>query len=109
MAGQESPLESVRRSAARKLLFLPHAVRQMSRPERMITREEVRDVVEQGEAIEDYPDDARGHSCLLLGRGALGRAIHVVCAPREDYLAVITAYLPAPDAWEGGFRMRKRQ
>ena len=31
--------------------------------------------------VEDYPDDSRGHSCLMLGFGKGGRPIHVVCAP----------------------------
>jgi len=53
--------------------------------------------------VEDYPDDPRGHSCLLLGSGEGGRSIHVVCAPREDYLAIITAYIPDPARWEPGF------
>ena len=54
-------------SARRKILFLPHAVRQMSRPDRMITGQDVRRVVMDGEIIEDYPEDVRGQSCLLLG------------------------------------------
>lgn len=97
----------VRRAAARRLLFLPHAVRQMSRPERMITPGEVRAVVEQGDLIEDYPEDARGHSCLLDGRGSRQRSIHVVCSPKEDYLAIITAYLPSRDEWRSDLRTRK--
>jgi hypothetical protein len=57
----------------------------------MISAGEVEVVVSCGELLEDYPDDARGHSCLMLGLGDEGRAIHVVCAPKDDYLAVITA------------------
>jgi len=91
-----------------KLLFLPHAIQQMTRPERMISRQEVRNVVEHGEVIEDYPDDARGHSCLMLGHGADRRPVHVVCAPKSEYLAIITAYLPNPDEWMGGYRVRKK-
>jgi len=48
---------SVSLAAGKKLLFLPHAVKQMSRPDRMITVREVRRVVLQGEIVEDYPDD----------------------------------------------------
>lgn len=73
----------------------------------MITFQEVRMVIENGEIVEDYPDDARGHSCLILGFGESDRAIHVVCAPKEDYLAIITAYLPDPDQWESGFKKRR--
>ena len=72
----------------------------------MITTGEVRSVISEGEVIEDYPEDSRGHSCLILGEGEDGRRIHVVCSPKEDYLAIITAYLPAPDMWEDDSRTR---
>ena len=90
-----------------KLLFLPHAIRQMSRPERMITPQEVERVVMMGELVEDYPQDSRGHSCLLLGLSHADRAIHVVCSPKADYLAVITAYLPDTTQWSPDYRRRR--
>ncbi len=49
----------------------------------MITSDEIRTVIMQGEAIEDYPEDTRGHSCLLHGQGIDQRDIHVVCAPKK--------------------------
>ena len=49
-------------SAAKKILFLPHAIKQMSRPDRMITTDEVRQAVLLGEIIEEYPEDQRGES-----------------------------------------------
>jgi hypothetical protein len=98
----------VHRAAAAKILFLPHAVRQMSRPGRMIAPAEVRAAVEGGEVIEEYPEDARGPSCLVLGRGEGGRAIHVVCSPKEDFLAIITAYLPQPEEWSADHRTRRK-
>jgi hypothetical protein len=97
----------VKAAGRRKLLFLPHAVRQMSRPDRMISVQEVRRVVLRGEIIENYPEDARGHSCLILGAGEAGRRIHVVCAPRPEYLAIITAYLPEAGEWDREFRIRR--
>jgi hypothetical protein len=99
-------LEQVKRSAQKKILFLPHTIQQMSRPERMITTKEVEIVVTTGELIEDYPDDIRGHSCLLLGYGVEERVIHVVCSPKEDYLAIITAYLPNQNQWSSDFKRR---
>jgi hypothetical protein len=96
----------IQKAAARRLLFLPHAIRQMSRSDRIITPPEVHSVIENGEIIEDYPDDPRGHSALLLGQGIDGRIVHVVCAPKEDYLAVITAYIPATREWSEDFRTR---
>ena len=100
-------LEEVRRASATRRLYLPHALRQMARPDRMITTEEVRSVVEHGDLVEDYPDDPRGHSCLMVGFGEGGRPVHVVCAPKEEYLAIITAYLPNPREWKAGFKQRR--
>lgn len=101
-------MDLVRSSAAKKSLFLPHAVKPMSRPDRMIRLDEVRKVIETGEVIEEYPEDARGHSCLLLGGGDDERPIHVVGSPKSDFLVVITAYLPDPVAWREGFRTRAK-
>ncbi len=78
----------------------------MSRPDRLRTTSEVRSAVEHGDIIEDYPEDVRGHSCLMLGYGAGGRAVHVVCSPKDEYLAIITAYLPGEDEWSVDFRER---
>ena len=99
-------LSRVQTAAAQRFLFLPHAIRQMSHPDRMITPEEVERVVSGGEVIEDYPTDPRGHSCLLLGFGDNALPIHVVCAPKDEYLAIITAYRPAPEQWSGDFKRR---
>lgn len=60
-----------------------------------------------GEIIEDYPEDVRGHSCLILGPGESGRQIHVVCAPKTGYLAIITAYLPEADEWDSDLKTRR--
>ena len=105
----EEFVDRIRQAAAKHLLFLPHAVRQMTRPDRMIEPIEVREVVMQGELIEDYPEDVRGHSGLIHGKGKHRRDIHVVCAPKEDFLAIITAYIPYRDEWEQDFRTRRRQ
>ena len=78
----------------------------MSRAEPLITPAEVEAVIGRGELLEDYPEDVRGHSCLLLGFGGGGRPVHVVCAPKEEYLAIITAYLPNPKQWSPDFKRR---
>ncbi|HKH43177.1 MAG TPA: DUF4258 domain-containing protein [Thermoanaerobaculia bacterium] len=103
---QAEILTRVRETARRRILFLPHAIRQMSHPERMISPSEVERALMEGEAIEDYPTDPRGHSCLLLGFGDNADPIHVVCSPKSEYLAVITAYRPDPLQWSQDFRRR---
>jgi hypothetical protein len=105
----QETLNQIRAAAQTKVLFLPHAVRQMLRPDRMISTSEVRQVIEQGEVIEDYPEDPRGHSCLMLGFGDGGRALHVCCAPKEEYLAIITAYVPDEHEWSEDFRVRAKR
>ena len=106
MAG-ERIVEEVKRAAQQRVLYLPHAIRQMSHPDRMITPPEVEHIVISGEVIEDYPQDPRGPSCLLLGAGEGGRSLDVVCSPKEDYLAIITAYVPDPGQWSADFRRRR--
>ena len=63
MFSRTDVLNLVRHSlAAKRILILPHAVRQMSRPDRMISVTEIRSVIKNGELVEDYPEDVRGHS-----------------------------------------------
>lgn len=100
-------LIQIREVAKRQCLFLPHALRQMNRPERMISTKEIRRVVEHGEIIENYPNDARGHSCLMLGGGESNRPVHVVCANKEEYVAIITAYIPDEKEWGNSFKTRR--
>ena len=101
--------DQVRTAATKETLFLPHAIRQMNKPERMISAREVAEIVTQGEVIEDYPKNVRGHSCLMVGETAEGRTIHVVCSPKDDYLAIITAYIPVPTEWNETKRKRRRK
>lgn len=101
-------LNRVQLAAAQRILFLSHAVRQISRPDRMITTDEIRKVIATGVIIEAYPNDPRGPSCLILGRGLSNRPIHVVCSPKPDFLAIITAYLPNHDDWSEDFRVRAK-
>lgn len=78
----------------------------MLRLDGLIRSTEVLRVITQKKAIEDYRNDARGHSFLLLGFGDHKRPIHGVCAPREDYLANISACLPDAHEWSRDFTKR---
>ncbi|MCK4294297.1 MAG: DUF4258 domain-containing protein [Planctomycetes bacterium] len=102
-------LDLVRLAGKKKCLYLPHAIRQMSRPDRMITTDEVRSAIENGEIVEDYLKDLRGHSCLLLGKGKNKRMIHIVCSPKDEFLAVITAYIPDPNEWSKDYKVRVKK
>jgi YgiT-type zinc finger domain-containing protein len=46
---------------------------------------------------------------LLSGWTDLPRPLHVVCAPKEEYLVVITVYVPSAEKWEHEFKVRKKK
>lgn len=51
--------------------------------------------------IEEYPDDPRGESCLVLGFAPDERAVHVVCGRNKDcHLLLITIYIPSMPKWK---------
>jgi hypothetical protein len=59
-----------------------------------------REPYRNSEILEDYPNDPRGPSCLVLGYAHQGYPIHIVCGrtPRGD-LRIITVYLPSLPKW----------
>jgi hypothetical protein len=60
---------------------------------------EVEAALQNGDIIEDYPDDPRGRSCLVHGPAAQ-RDVHVVCGRNTSgWLVIITVYLPRPPKW----------
>ena len=104
----DSFLKEVFKSASKKILFLPHAVSRMNKAEPMISTDEIQEVLLNSEIIEDYPEDVRGHSCLLFGlSNQQHRPIHIVCSPKTDYLAIITVYVPSPNKWSLDLKKRK--
>ncbi len=80
----------------------------MNEADRMIKTYEVEKVIFSGKIIEDYPEDKRRHSCLIQAKVS-NRTIHVVCTPRDEYLAIITAYIPDKRRWNKDFTKRKNK
>ena len=60
---------------------------------------ETKEALLNGEIVEDYPKDKRGHSCLVYGKTQVGRDIHVLCGMAYDILWIITVYEPNPAEW----------
>lgn len=76
--------------------------------ERKIGAEDIEEAIRNGVIIEDYTDDPRGASCLVLGRSGR-RPLHVVCGRLEaEQILIITAYEPDPAEWESDWRSRRR-
>jgi hypothetical protein len=62
---------------------------------------------ERCEVIENYPDDPRGASCLVLGFTEEGLPLHLVCGVSlSDVIVIVTVYRPHPDKWFD-WRIRK--
>lgn len=49
--------------------------------------------------IENYPDDPRGHSVLVLGFTEDEKPLHLVCSIHENHAILITVYRPDPRRW----------
>jgi hypothetical protein len=61
--------------------------------------------------VEDYPDDPRGQSVLVLGWAAPGWPLHVVIGYGDTpdvALDAITVYEPDPRQWHTNYRVRIR-
>ncbi len=99
----------IRSVAEKKIIYTNHALDEMNAEDEMITAAEVRYVIFNGEIIEDYPEDKRGHSFLMFSKPNDKRPIHILCAPKEDYLAIITAYMPSLEKWESDFKTRRKK
>ncbi len=101
--------EKIRELAAEgKYEFSKHAERE--RQLDMILVDELEDALKNCETIEDYPDDPRGASCLVLGFSGQ-RPIHAVCTIKvePEELLLITVYDPSkrPDKWTENYRKRR--
>ena len=45
----------------------------------------------------------------MMGFDEEGKPVHILCAPRDGYLAIITAYRPSRLEWDKDFKTRKRK
>lgn len=88
-------------------VFSGHVLRQMFA--RNITTDDIKAVIDEGEAIASYPDDRPYPSALLL-RFVAGRPLHVVLAYNEPDRTgyVVTAYVPDAKLWNEDYKTRRK-
>jgi hypothetical protein len=68
--------------------------------ERNISEQEIREIGENVEVIEDYPEDKYSPSSLLLGFTKDDRALHIQVSRMEsDITKIITLYEPDENEW----------
>ena len=77
--------------------------------ERNISVDDVMNAIDNGEIIEQYPEDFPFPSCLILGITIHNQYIHVVVSMNENVIYLITAYLPNSDKWESDWKTRKER
>ena len=65
-----------------------------------LTMTEIEDVLLNCEMLEEYPDDPRGESCLVVGFTNTNIPVHVVCGKNNSgNLFLITVYIPSMPKW----------
>lgn len=78
--------------------FTRHALKRAI--ERNISDREIREIAENIQIIEDYPDDKYSPSCLLLGFTQIDRALHFQVSRMEsDKTKIVTLYEPDLNEW----------
>ncbi|MHC0064772.1 DUF4258 domain-containing protein [Nostoc sp. UIC 10890] len=94
-----SLIEEIRQKVAdEQFEFSKHAVDQSIL--RQVQVQEIREIIANGQVIEDYPNDKYGPSCLISGLTQARRPIHVQCSyPSRPLVRIITLYQPDPQKW----------
>lgn len=74
-----------------------------------ISLDDIESAILNGDILENYPNDPRGKSCLILGYSK-NRPIHVVCGfTNQESLRIITVYLPKKPKWINERTRNKRE
>ena len=89
-----------------KILWTAHALERLQ--ERDITVGDVKHCIMNGEVIEEYPNDFPHPSALIFGCALDGKIIHVVCGIDENFLYMITAYVPTTKKFLNDLKTRRQ-
>lgn len=82
---------------------------ELRRRQRGITVQDIKQAIQTGEIIEDYPDAYPYPACLILGLTTIMKPLHIVCGVGDGQLWVVTAYFPDSDRWETDLITRKKE
>ena len=101
------PLRAIHNAiAANRLVWRQHALMRMM--ERGIKRQDVRNAIQGGEVIEQYPKDKPFPSFLIAGRSQ-DRMLHIVAAYDKGRAMcyIVTTYEPDTEHFEGDLKTRR--
>ncbi len=68
-----------------------------------LTISEVEEALLNGMILEQYEDNIRGESCLVIGFSDFGKPIHIVCGEMEEKLSILTVYIPSAPKFKNPF------
>ncbi|HUU13056.1 MAG TPA: DUF4258 domain-containing protein [Terriglobia bacterium] len=94
-------IETIRRKVRlNEYVYTEHA--DIERQEDSLTFAQIEEALLNGTILEQYADQGRGESCLVVGFGG-ETPVHVVCGWRGERIVLITVYSPRPpkfkDPW----------
>ena len=75
--------------------------------QRGINIADIRNAINFGEIIEQYPNDYPYPSCLICGKNISEEIIHIVLSDEGNSSRIITAYFPDADKWSKDFKIRR--
>ncbi len=99
-------IETLRNYYKKDVVFVTEHAAERYRQRGIRTRD-VRVAVENGEIIEQYPEDYPFPSCLICGKDENDNYIHVCMSDEGTTSRIITAYYPDKDKWEEDYKTRK--
>ena len=88
-----------------RIFWREHVLERML--ERDISKNDIKNCIENGKIIEEYVDDFPFPSCLVFGYTINNRPIHVVCSINGGIVYIITAYEPELFKWHNDFETRR--
>ncbi len=107
MVKLQEKLDHIKKAVARgRYKYTLHGAQQ--RIARRLKRKQIEEAVSAGEIIEDYPEHHYGPACLLLGKTADGKSLHVLCS-LQKIVDIITVYEPDLSEWEENLKTRRKK
>ncbi len=101
----QEKLDHIKKAIAEgKYRYTVHGAKQ--RIARRLKRKELEEAIKSGEIIEDYPKHHYGPACLLFGKTAKNKNLHILCSLQE-IVDIITVYEPDLIEWEEDLKTRR--
>ena len=101
-------IETIRKYYSEDRVFVTEHAAERFR-QRGIKARDIKCTVDNGEIIEQYPDDYPFPSCLIYGHDENGNVLHVCMSDEGSASRIITAYYPDTEKWSNDLKKRKEQ